>query len=183
MTRDLEVIVFTYNHEEFIERALRSVLSQKVNFPIKLRIHDDASADGTVDVINEVLADSWIPWELAQAPENRYANGISYFHEFMAESQSEFIAILDGDDFWLDDAKLQEQVDALVRLPSAALCHHPVAEFSYGDLTTVEWPPADVRQELIPGSMLAKKNIISTSSVVLRTTMLPRKMPKGFNRL
>ena len=183
MARNLEVVVFTYNHEAFVEQALKSILSQKAPFEISLRIHDDASTDGTVGIIKGLLSSSSVPWELTQAPENRYSQGISFFHEFMAESKSEFIAMLDGDDFWIDDHKLRIQVDALDRFPRASLCHHPVLEHVSGEFNPIPWPPAEYRREVLPGSMLALQNPISTSSVVLRGSMFPREMPGGFNRL
>lgn len=179
----MEVVVFTHNHEAFVEQALESVLSQETDFGISLRIHDDASTDRTVELINRLLSTSVIPWRLVEAPENRYAKGILFFHEFIAQSSAEFIAILDGDDFWTDNHKLRDQVDALDRSPTAALCHHPVMESAQGRLTPIEWPPADYRREIIPGSMLTAQNVVSTSSVVLRASMFPRTMPQGFNNL
>jgi len=175
--------MFAYNHGKFVEQALKSILSQKTSFEVSLRIHDDASIDDTVQVIKRVLSGSGVSWHLTQATENRYPQGLAFFHEFMAETQAEFLAILDGDDFWIDDDKLQRQVDVLDRSPDAALCHHPVLEFSSGKLTTVDWPPPSYRQEIIQGSRLSFQNIISTSSVVLRTSMFPRKMPDGYNVL
>jgi len=183
MTSRLDIVVFTHNHEAFIERALSSVLSQETSFDIHLRINDDASTDNTIGVIREVLSDSPISWQLTESPENRFIHGISFLHEFAAESRSEFIAILDGDDFWTDDHKLQRQVDLLDRFPEAALCHHPLLEYAAGELTPIAWPPFDYRREIIPGSMLTVQNVISTSSVVLRTAMFPKKMPEGFNGL
>ena len=177
------MVVFTHNHELFIKRALESVLSQKTTFEFCLRIHDDASTDTTAQIVNDFLSDSPIPWQLFREAENRYANGISFFHEFIAASSAEFIAILDGDDFWIDDNKLQDQADVLDRFPSTALCHHPVLEFNLGAFTTIDWPPEEYRQDIIPGSKLSAQNVISTSSVVLRTSMLPKTMPPGFNSL
>ncbi|MCU1580498.1 MAG: hypothetical protein JWP19_2702 [Rhodoglobus sp.] len=183
MPARLEVAVFTYNHESFIERALQSVLDQSTDFEIAIRIHDDASTDGTVERITGLLSGASISWELVVAPVNRYQSGIYYYYEFIAASRAEFVAILDGDDFWLDQEKLQRQVDALDRLPSAAICHHPVLEFVSGELKAGDWPPARYRTEILPGSALTEQNVISTSSVVLRADWLPRPMPEGFNDL
>lgn len=179
----VEVVMFTYNHASFVEQALRSVLAQQTDAQLSLRIHDDASTDDTVQIIQRVLADAAIPVTLVQAAENRYSKGIAFFHEFMAQSTSQYLAILDGDDFWTDDSKLQRQVEVLERLPAAALCHHPVLEHSSGTLTAIDWPPADYRDETIQGSRLSVHNFISTSSVLLRTAMLPKAMPAGFNQL
>ena len=179
----VEVVVFTYNHEAFVERALASVLSQRADFGFTVRIHDDASTDGTVDAIRAALAATDIPWELVQAPTNQYAGGTSFYHEFIAATKADFVAILDGDDYWVDDEKLNDQVGMLVRSPTAALCHHAVLEVVDGEPREVDWPPADFRHEIMPGIRLSDNNVISSSSVVLRTSMFPRTMPVGYNEL
>ena len=179
----VEVVLFTYNHEPFIARALASVLEQQAQFPISIRIHDDASTDDTVGVIRRVLAESAMPWSLTRAPENRYTKGIAYVPEFIAESTADFVAILDGDDFWTSTEKLQRQIDLLSLHPNAALCHHPTFTYQSGSLTEIAWPPAATRAAILPGSMLAEQNVVSTSSVVLRPTMFPQRFPAGFDRL
>ncbi len=179
----LEVVVFTYNHEAFIENTLNSVLAQRTDFDISIRIHDDRSTDRTVDVVLATLAHSDIPWQLVEAPTNRYAGGTSFYHEFIAESVAEYAAILDGDDHWVDDSKLQRQVDLLDRHPRAALSHHPVLELVDGELKPVDWPPPYARVEVMPGSQLSVQNVISSSSVVVRTSMFPKTMPGGYNEL
>lgn len=179
----LEVVVFTFDHEAFIERALQSVLEQKTDFDYSIRIHDDASSDTTVAVAEHVLAESGVDWRIERAPENRYAKGIGYFHEFIAASEAEFVAFLDGDDYWLDDHKLQTQVDLLDQHVAAALCHHRVMELNDGVLSEANWPPTVYREEVLPGETLSRENFISASSVVLRMSMFPRTMPPGFGRL
>lgn len=179
----VEVVVFTYNHQDFVERALASVLAQDFDIPFTIRIHDDASTDATVAVIHRVLADSDVSWELVQAPTNRYSTGTSFYHEFIAASRADYVAVLDGDDFWVDNAKVGDQVRLLERTPTAALCHHPVFELVAGEIRAVDWPPAAFRAESTPGSALSAQNVISSSSVLLRTSMFPRRMPAGYNEL
>lgn len=179
----LEVVVFTHDHEAFVERTLASVLSQTTDFEISIRIHDDASTDGTVAAVRRALEHTDVDWSLYEAPTNRYAEGTAFYHEFIAASGAQYAAVLDGDDFWIDDTKLQRQVEALDAAPSAALCHHTVLEFAGGELRPVDWPPADFRQSIIPGSRLSVHNVVSSSAVVVRTSMFPKVMPAGYNGL
>jgi len=183
MNQRLEVVVFAYNHEAFIEQALNSVLSQITDFEFSIRVHDDASTDNTSAVVERVLADARIDWRLERAPHNRYASGIEYFHEFIAASDAEFVAFLDGDDFWADNSKLQTQVDLLDKHRGAALCHHRVSMFDGDAFFDIDWPPPVYREQALPGETLCSENIISSSSVVLRMSMFPREMPPGFNGL
>ncbi|WP_162249489.1 glycosyltransferase [Microbacterium sp. Root166] len=179
----LEVHVFAYNHEDFIERTLKSVLAQETEFAFGLRIHDDASSDATVEIIERTLAASDIPWELVRATENRFSSGVDFWHDFLATSTAPFVAVLDGDDLWLDPSKLQRQMDLLLANPSAAICHHRVVELLGESMHETEWPPPQFREESVPGSQLSEFNPISTSSVVLRRAFLPTRMPAGFNEL
>lgn len=179
----LEVNVFAYNQAAYIERTLRSVLAQETRFPIGLRIHDDASTDETVEIIERTLEKSVIPWEIVRPESNRFSDGLDFWHEFLAGSRAPFVAVLDGDDLWLDTGKLQSQVDVLEKQQSAALCHHRVVELIGESIRQVDWPPPRFRKESVPGSQLSELNPISTSSVVLRRSLLPRRMPPGFNEL
>lgn len=183
MKRKLDVVVFTHNHAPFVEQTLASILSQKTEFEFGIRIHDDASTDDTIAVVRSALAGTDIPYEVTQATTNRFAEGTSFYHEFIAASKAEYVAILDGDDYWIDEDKLQSQVDLLDREPTAALAHHPVLELVGEDLTPTDWPPADVRVDLMPGSRLSAQNVISSSSVVIRRSMFPTTMPVGYNEL
>jgi len=183
VTPRLEVVIFAFQHEGFIQRTLESVVMQKTDFEFSIRIHDDASTDGTVEVAERFLQGGSIPWQIDRAPENRFTNGIEYFHEFIAASRADYVAILDGDDFWLDDGKLQAQVDLLDRAPSCALCHHPVMTFANGTLDALDWPPRQFREKMLPGWRLSEENFVSTSSVMLRMSSFPKAMPAGFNEL
>lgn len=179
----VDVIVFTYNHAPFIADALRSILAQRTAFDVAIRIHDDASTDDTVAVIEAELKDAGIAWSVERAPVNRYSQGFGFVHEFMAASDAEYLAMLDGDDFWIDDGKLQAQVELMDAAPGVALVHHPVMESADGVQTLIEWPPAPYREPLIDGDRLAAMNIISTSSVLLRRTAFPARLPEGLDRL
>lgn len=179
----LEVVIFAFQHEEFIERTLASVVAQRTAFAFNIRIHDDASTDRTVEVARRFLGAGSIPWLIDRAPKNRYAHGIEYFHQFIAASHAEYVAVLDGDDFWLDDGKLQAQVDLLDRFPACALCHHPVMTFTNKGLQALDWPPPPFRQKILAGWRLSEQNFVSSSSVVLRMSAFPRIMPAGFNEL
>ncbi len=179
----VEVVVFAYNHGPFIERALQSVLAQRTTFPIALRIHDDVSTDDTAKVIERTLRESTVPWTVTRPEENQFSQGLGFYHRFVAGSTAPFVAILDGDDFWLDEEKLQRQCEALQGSPSAALCHHPVLEFIDDALQPTDWPPTPFRTEVLPGSELSALNPIATTSVMLRRSCFPDSMPPGFERL
>lgn len=110
----LSVVVITYNHEKYISQALDSVFSQKVSFDYEVLIGDDASTDNTSDILR-CYKEKYPQIELFLREKNVGANYNVY--ELLSHSKGKYIAILDGDDFWCDDYKLQKQVMFLEKNP------------------------------------------------------------------
>jgi glycosyltransferase involved in cell wall biosynthesis len=118
----VSVVVVTCNHEAFIETALRSVLSQRTRFDFEVIVSEDASTDRTRSIVGR--------WQ-AQHPdrvrvilsESSIATNEVVARGFRA-AQGEYIALLDGDDYWTSDGKLQTQADYLDAHPDLSLCFH-----------------------------------------------------------
>src|SRR5262245_33635756 len=101
------VIVTTYNHERFIEQALASVIQQKTTFPYDVVVIEDCSTDRTPELFRDFAASYSNQVRLALAPVNENSNRL--FAETWASCGSEFVATLDGDDYWSSPEKLQKQ--------------------------------------------------------------------------
>lgn len=179
----VEVLVLTYNQAEYIGEALRGILIQEVDFPVVIRVHDDASTDDTVEIAKRALEASPFPWSLEVETENQWQGGYDWWHRTLMRTTSEFVAILDGDDYWTDRQKLQVQMKMLMEHPNAAFAHHRVHRRIGDDVNELDWPPAQFREELLPGEVLAQENPVSTSSVLIRMSTVPDRMPEGFNDL
>ncbi len=105
------ICMVTYNQKKFIRKAIESILMQKTNFKFQLLIGDDASTDGTDKIVLEYA--------------KKYPNTIKpIFHKInigagnnslslYKQINSEYVAICDGDDYWIDENKLQMQYDFL----------------------------------------------------------------------
>jgi glycosyltransferase involved in cell wall biosynthesis len=120
----LIVHMVTYNHEKYIAQAIESVVMQKTNFTIKLLIGEDCSTDNTRNIIKEYAdryPDIIIPF-YREKNLGASKNGILLF----TECKSEYLATLDGDDYWTDPYKLQKQVDFLDANPGFSMCFHDV---------------------------------------------------------
>lgn len=120
----VSVSVITFNHIEYIDQCLKSIVNQKTNFQFEIIIHDDASTDGTSDVIRK-YQESYP--ELIHATiqvKNQFSQGIRKMTGTfnIPKAKGKYIAMIEGDDFWIDDYKLQKQVDALTANPNASLC-------------------------------------------------------------
>lgn len=120
----LSVICITYNHADFIEDALKGFLIQKTNFKFEVIIHDDASNDGTIDIIKKYQ--SMYPDIIKPIfeEENQYNKVTSVTSIAVAQAKGKYIAICEGDDYWIDPNKLQMQVDFLEKHPDYSYTFH-----------------------------------------------------------
>ncbi len=119
------VICISYNHERFIARALDGFLAQKTTFPFEVFIHDDASTDSTADIIRDYEARFPDIIRAVYQVENQHSQGLRIFEDLVfPEARGKFVALCEGDDFWLDPLKLQKQVDYLEAHPDCSLCFH-----------------------------------------------------------
>jgi len=103
--------MITYNHETYISDAIEGVLMQKTTFPFELIIGEDCSTDNTRDICIEY--------------QNKYPNiiklnfpekNMGVLHNFtntLKSGNGKYIAFCEGDDYWIDSSKLQEQVNFL----------------------------------------------------------------------
>lgn len=109
----LTICCTTYNQEKYIEQTLEGFYLQKVNFPIEILIHDDASTDRTQEILKKYAnKDSRI--KLILQTENKYSQNIlPWWHYGFPQSKGKYIALCEGDDYWIDPLKLQKQVDFL----------------------------------------------------------------------
>jgi glycosyltransferase involved in cell wall biosynthesis len=103
-----------YNHAKFISECLDGFLLQKTNFNFEVLIHDDASTDGTQDIIKAYQAKYPNIIKPIFQTDNQYSKGVKPFIKYLfPASQGKYIAMCEGDDYWTDPMKLQKQVDFL----------------------------------------------------------------------
>jgi glycosyltransferase involved in cell wall biosynthesis len=120
----LSVALITYNHAAYIGACLDSVLAQRTHFPVEIVIGDDGSDDGSQDIIRDYArrGAERFPFRLLLSPVNRgnFANVI----DILAACRGEYVALLEGDDRWCCEDKLQRQVDLLDAHPEYSGCFH-----------------------------------------------------------
>ena len=121
----VSVCCLAYNHASYIRQCLDGFLMQKTNFPIEILIHDDASTDGTQDIIREYEAKYPDIIKPIYQKENQYSKGISISLTYnWSRAKGKYVAICEGDDYWTDPYKLQKQVDFLESHPDYVMCSH-----------------------------------------------------------
>lgn len=125
MTENIVVSICcqTYNHLNYIEECIKGFLIQKTNFKFEILLRDDASTDGTTQIVKE-YSDKYpdIINPLIYL-ENQFKKGVSPFRDNVKRAKGKYICICEGDDYWTDPLKLQKQVDFLEANPEYGLIH------------------------------------------------------------
>lgn len=165
----VSICCLTYNHVSYIRQCLDGFVSQKTNFPFEVLVHDDASTDGTADVIKEYEARYPLLIKPIYQDINQYRQRrqVSATYNF-ARVKGKYIASCEGDDYWTDPYKLQKQVDFLETHPDFSICFHPVMVLNQA---TGEMHPdtlADVPSETTIYDLATYSNYIHTPSVMYR---------------
>ena len=111
----VSVLMPTYNHEKFIAQAIDSFLMQKCNFETELLIGDDCSTDNTLKIAKDYAEK--FP-EKVKIFEKKHNEGLlKNYKTLISNAKGEYFAILESDDYWTDEQKLQKQVDFLDKNP------------------------------------------------------------------
>jgi glycosyltransferase involved in cell wall biosynthesis len=121
----VSVTCITFNHENYIEESIKSILAQRTNFPFEVIIHDDASTDKTQEIIKKYA--SLCPNVIIPIlqKENHWLNkGINATTTIVwPNARGKYIAWIEGDDYWTDPYKLQKQVNFLEANPDFGMVH------------------------------------------------------------
>jgi glycosyltransferase involved in cell wall biosynthesis len=123
----VSVCCTSYNIEQFIGPTLDSILAQKTDFPIEIIVHDDASTDGTQDVIRSyakmhprIIKTIFQKTNIYTSHEGRIAHILN--HYMLPQTRGKYIATADGDDYWTDPEKLQKKINLLESTPECVAC-------------------------------------------------------------
>ena len=115
----------TYNHEPYIRQCLEGFIMQKTNFRFEAIVHDDASTDETAKIIREYAEKYPDIIKPIFETENQYSKLDGSIQHIMSEHiHGKYVAMCEGDDYWIDPLKLQKQVDFLESNPEYSMCAH-----------------------------------------------------------
>jgi glycosyltransferase involved in cell wall biosynthesis len=110
----VSILCDAYNHEKFIRETLEGFLKQRTDFPFEIIIHDDASTDNTQAIIKEFTEKYPQIIKFILQKENQYSKKVNFWSDItFPMAQGKYIALCEGDDYWIDELKLQKQVDFL----------------------------------------------------------------------
>lgn len=118
----LSICCITYNQEKYIKDTIESFLNQNIDFDYEIIIGDDASTDGTQNILKEYK--NKYPNIIKLILLNKNMGVMNNFINVLKEAKGEYVAYSDGDDYWIDEFKIEKQINALEKNPQCAFSFH-----------------------------------------------------------
>ena len=129
----VSIVMITYNHEAFIDKSIRGVLSQEVEFPIEFIIAEDCSTDRTLEICTNYR--NLHPDIITLITSKQNVGAIQNEYRALSAANGTYIAYCEGDDYWTDPYKLKKQVDFLENNKTFSLTCHRYKIFDKEKLT------------------------------------------------
>jgi glycosyltransferase involved in cell wall biosynthesis len=174
----VSVVLLAYNQEKFIEQAIYSILMQKTKFNFEILIAEDFSTDNTRNIVLEFQKK--YPDKIGVLLPDRNLNSNKYFLQVLQMARGEYIALLDGDDFWTSPHKLQKQVDFLENHNECVICCHNVEIFKEENPNEVNYFNPPNQKKISSINDLWQGNFIATCSVLFRAKLV-NKIPDWYD--
>jgi len=166
----VSICCITFNHQDFIQDALDSFLMQETDFPFEILIHDDASTDKTASILQDYQEryPSIITVVFQQI--NLYSKGVRQMNQrfLFPISSGRYIALCDGDDYWVDSKKLQIQKDFLDYNPDYVICYGDSKAFDETGILDLDFGGAT--------RDLSRKELCNIAAIFTLTTMFRKKV-------
>ena len=167
----VSVICNAYNHEKYIRDALEGFVKQKTSFKFEVLIHDDASTDGTVDIIREYEKNYPDIIKPIYQTENQYSKRIhiTTTHQ-MPRVKGKYIAVCEGDDYWTDPYKLQKQFDVMEKHPEIDVCAHTATMVEANTKNVIKYIRPSKKNTVIPAKRVigGGGGFVATNSLFYR---------------
>lgn len=164
----VSILCQTFNHEAYIEEALKGFLMQETDFDFEICIHDDASTDKTTEIIRNY--ESRFPDKIKPIYQftNQYGLGKRITRINMARAQGQYFAICEGDDYWTDPRKLQKQADWLDAHPETTCVIHACMKVNANHPNRKgSWIYSETDRDLTLDEIISKRGLIASYSTYL----------------
>lgn len=170
------VIIYTFNQEDLIGRCLEGVLNQEPLSNLHVLIIDDASTDQTIKVCKSFQDRFPEKIEIAALPQNELSKGVFVGLSQIQRVKSKYIAFCDGDDYWVDNSKIKNQILVFQENQNVGLVHSDYYQLieHAGKFEIKERLSFDIEKSArFQGGMdLVKGNHIKNSTMMIRTSLI-----------
>jgi glycosyltransferase involved in cell wall biosynthesis len=176
-SRLLSVCIMTYNHKKFIQEAIESVLNQETEYSYELVIGEDFSTDGTREIVKNYVAR--YPGIIRMSESHGNLGMVKNFLNILKQCNGKYIALLEGDDKWLNNNKITTQLDFLEAHPDFSLsCHNAWVVFEEKEILASKF---NARLSRIGLEDIISDWIIPTASIIFRKDAFT--IPDWFERI
>lgn len=178
----VSICCLVYNHEKYLRKCLDGFIMQKTNFKYEMLIHDDASTDGSADIIREYEAKYPDIIKPIYQTENQYSKGVKISWKYQyPRAKGKYIALCEGDDYWTSKYKIQRQFDYMESHPEMGLCVHQVARYDeMSNCYSLQTDHSSDKDYTVDEVILGGGGLFGTNSIFLRTRNLLA-MPSCFD--
>ncbi len=137
----LTAVILTFNHEAIIERCIKSIIEQKTDYPYEIHIYDDCSKDGNLEVCKKYAEKYSGKIKLFAQPENTFLKPYKETQAFKAIQgvNTKYFCIIEGDDYWCDENKIQIALDFLENNPEYIGFAHDTLQVNEFDGSEKSW--------------------------------------------
>ena len=176
----VSISCITFNHAPYIRHCLDGFMMQQTNFSFEVLIHDDASTDGTTEIIKEYEAKYPDIIKPLYEEENQWVKGRRGSAVFnFPRAKGKYIAMCEGDDYWIDPYKLQKQVDFLETHHQYSIIGHNAIIFERANNHYKLFNPILKEHSFSISYLLEQDWFIPTASILFRKSTL---LQKDFSR-
>jgi glycosyltransferase involved in cell wall biosynthesis len=145
MTPYVSVIICTYNQEKYISDAINGALKQETAFEVEIIIANDFSSDSTECVIENLIKESKAEKKITYFNQDSNQGFNKNFLSALKRCSGKYVAICDGDDYWIDPLKLSKQVSILeTRTEYSMVCSNQMLHFNDGTLKKDEFKTKNI---------------------------------------
>ena len=171
----VSVLIMTYNHQAYIRQAIDSALAQRLSVCSEILISEDCSTDGTDQIVRQYAERYRNSIRPLMSVKNIRTNEV--VSRGIHAARGKYVALLDGDDYWTDENKLQLQVEFMEQHPECTICFHNMHVVDgLSHYQGRDWNRPEQR-EISQLTDLVRGNYLATSSVMYRRSVLPQIPP------
>ena len=176
----IDIILISYNQEAYIAEAVNSILCQKVDDDVTLRliVADDVSTDRTLEIIQQHLAEANI--QHIFLPKEKNVGYVQNYKQAFAACIGDYVAILEGDDYWLE-GHLQQHVDLFRSFPEVTMSMNSFNWINTdGRIGIRNWDACGGVKMLQLEDLIINGNCLGNLSACVFRTELIKRLPEKF---